>query len=92
MKKLIFLSLFAFVLVTSVTSKAQVSVNVNIGLQPDWGSVGYDRVDYYYLPDIETYYYVPKKQYIYLDGGRWVFRSALPGRWAVTTCIMATRW
>ena len=79
MKKLIFLSLFAFVVVTSVTSKAQVSVN--IGLQPDWGPVGYDRVDYYYLPDIETYYYVPKKQYIYLDGGRWVFRSALPGRW-----------
>src|SRR5437868_15466532 len=64
------------------SSQAQVSigVNINIGSQPVWGPVGYDHVDYYYLPDIDAYYYVPKQQYIYLDRGRWIFASALPMR------------
>lgn len=59
---------------------AQVQVNVNVGTQPEWGPTGYDRVDYYYLPDIETYYYVPRHQFIYLDGGRWIFAASLPAR------------
>jgi hypothetical protein len=65
-----------------VNAKGQVkvSVNVNIGSQPQWGPVGYDHVDYYYMPDIDVYYSVPRQQYIYLDGGRWVFRAALPAR------------
>ena len=61
-------------------SKAQVNVNINIGSQPVWGPVGYDHVDYYYLPDIDAYYYVPQRQYIYLNNGRWTFASALPMR------------
>lgn len=65
-------------------SDAQVSfsMNVNIGAQPVWGPVGYDHVDYYYLPDIESYYYVPRHQFVYLNGGNWVFASALPPRYA----------
>src|ERR1043165_6000466 len=58
--------------------QAQVRVTVNIGTQPEWGPTGYDRADYYYMPDIETYYYVPRHQFIYLDGGRWVFAYNLP--------------
>ena len=54
------------------------NLNVNIGSQPTWGPVGYDHVDYYYLPDIEAYYYVPRHQFIYMSGGRWVFSSSLP--------------
>jgi hypothetical protein len=46
---------------------AQVSLNVNIGSQPVWGPVGYDRVDYYYVPDIDAYYLCTKKA-IYLPG------------------------
>jgi hypothetical protein len=46
---------------------AQVRVNINIGSQPVWGPVGYDHVDYYYLPDIETYYYVPTRQFVYFN-------------------------
>ena len=63
-------------------AQAQVHVNVdiNIGSQPAWGPTGYDRVDYYYLPDIETYYSVPQHQFIYVDGGRWVFAASLPAR------------
>jgi len=68
----------------SFQSKAQVKigVNINIGSQPEWGPVGYDHVDYYYLPDIESYYYVPTHQYVYLSGGRWIFAASLPARYA----------
>ncbi len=63
------------------SSNAQVNINVNIGSQPQWGPVGYDRVDYYYLPDIESYYYVPTRQFVYLQSGRWIFASSLPSRY-----------
>src|SRR5688572_23240584 len=77
MKKLLLCVTILLAVCTSET-KAQVNVNVNIGSQPVWGPVGYDYVDYYYLPDIETYYYVPKRQFIYLSGGNWVFAYGLP--------------
>lgn len=54
------------------------AVKVNIVSQPLWGPVGYDYVDYYYLPDVDAYYYVPKRQYIYEQNGRWLYTSALP--------------
>ena len=61
-------------------TEAQIRFNVhfNIGSQPIWGPAGYDHVDYYYLPDIETYYYVPTHQFIYQSGGRWMFSYNLP--------------
>lgn len=59
-------------------AQVRVNVNVNIGSQPVWGPVGYDYVDYYYLPDIDAYYYVPSRQFIYLNGPRWVWASSLP--------------
>ena len=62
------------------SSKAQVSVSVNIGSQPMWGPAGYASVDYYYLPDIECYYYVPRRQFVYLSGPNWVFSYNLPSR------------
>jgi len=78
--------LFLFLLVAtgSVISKpatAQVSVNINIGSQPTWGPVGYDYVEYYYLPDIGAYYYVPTRQFIYLNGSNWVYANSLPSRY-----------
>lgn len=66
----------------SSQSYAQVSVNVNIGSQPVWGPVGYDYVEYYYLPDLDVYYDVPRRQYVYLDGPTWVYRRSLPPRYA----------
>lgn len=62
----------------SFAGRSQVSVNINIGVQPVWGPVGYNYVEYYYLPDIEVYYDVPHRQYIYLDHGRWMFSANLP--------------
>ena len=62
---------------------AQVSVNVNFNVeaQPEWGPAGYNQVNYYYMPDIETYYYVPRHQFVYLNSGHWVFTSTLPQRY-----------
>ena len=62
-------------------ARAQVSVGINIGLQPVWGPVGYDRADYYYFPDIDAYYDVPEHRYVYLEGGNWVFGAQLPPRY-----------
>lgn len=80
MKKMILCGAFLLTLVgwQQASAQVRVNVNVNIGSQPSWGPVGYDYVDYYYLPDIEAYYYVPKRQFIYLSGGNWIFAYGLP--------------
>lgn len=73
--KSIVIGLFFF---ASVSMHSQVSVNVNIGSPPAWGPVGYTEVEYYYLPDIEVYYDVPRTQYVYLNGGHWIRSKYLP--------------
>jgi hypothetical protein len=83
MKKMI---ICAAVLLSAATFKQasaqiRVHVNLNIGSQPVWGPVGYDYAEYYYMPDIETYYYVPSHQFIYLSNGRWIFSASLPPRY-----------
>lgn len=83
MKKLI---LTAVILVSCLAFKnanAQIhfSIGVNIGNQPDWGPVGYDRAAYYYIPDIDGYYDVNAHQYIYLENNVWVHRAYLPVRY-----------
>ncbi len=72
---MLFVSSFFF------ADKANAQINVNIGLQPAWGPTGYQYVDYYYLPDIETYYYVPSKQFIYLNNGKWIYSAGLPSQY-----------
>lgn len=81
MRKMIFIAIAMIGFIANSNVQAQVNVNVNIGAQPVWGPVGYDRVDYYYLPDIESYYYVPSRQFIYLSNGNWVFATSLPRRY-----------
>jgi hypothetical protein len=79
MKKIMLSMLLAVASLAIVnTSKAQVSVNINIGVQPEWGPAGYDYAEYYYMPDIEAYYYVPNRQFVYFSANRWVFSSGLP--------------
>ena len=79
MKKLLFGAVFVIgMMATSLPAKASVDVVVNISSQPLWGPVGYDYVEYYYLPDLEVYYYVPAHQWVYLNGGRWIFATSLP--------------
>ena len=84
MKKLVLITAILFAsIVSSQRALSQVSlgINVNIGSQPVWGPVGYDYVEYYYMPDIDVYYYVPRRQFIYLSGANWVFAASLPSRY-----------
>lgn len=81
MKRLFLLAVAMMTSFLSMPAKAQLNVNVNIGSQPLWGPTGYDHVDYYYLPDVESYYSVPKKQFVYLNGNDWVFANRLPARY-----------
>ncbi len=81
MKKRIFivaLVLGAFALGNAGAQR--VSLRVNINSQPAWGPEGYDHVQYYYMPDIDAYYNVPTRKYIYQQRGRWIFAASLPSR------------
>lgn len=69
------------VAITPAISQAQVSFSLNIGSQPLWGPTGYDYAGYYYMPDIDAYYNVGSQQFVYMDGGQWVYRTSLPPRY-----------
>lgn len=73
--------MLGFAAISAIPAKAQVSLSINIGAQPDWGPRGYNHVDYYYLPDVQSYYYVPTRQFIYMNGNRWVHANCLPSRY-----------
>ena len=78
MKKLILIfALFTSSLLCQTTF-AQITFRANITTQPIWGPVGYDHVEYYYMPDIDVYYSVPRHKYIYMEDGNWIARSYLP--------------
>lgn len=57
--------------------KAQVRLNVNIGLHPNWGPQGV-YAEYYYMPEYEVYYHVPSARFIFWGGRDWIFASSLP--------------
>jgi hypothetical protein len=82
MKRLLLAVLFGVASMSSISTKAQINISLNIGSQPAWGPTGYDHVDYYYLPDVDAYYYVPTQQYIYLVNGAWAWRNSLPARYS----------
>lgn len=62
-------------------AQVRVHVNFNLGPQPVWVPADYGYTQYYYMPDIDAYYWVPRHEFIYLEGGRWVFAASLPGRY-----------
>jgi len=79
MKRITFcLVLFASAAIFEKAS-AQPSLKLdNSQEQPKWAPAGNDNAEYYFLPDIDAYYYVPRKQFIYQSGGYWTFSSSLP--------------
>ena len=82
MKKIIICTVVFFSVIVFKQAEGQViNLNINIGSQPVWGPVGYDYVEYYYLPDIEVYYSVPRHQFVYLSGDNWMFSAYLPVRY-----------
>jgi hypothetical protein len=75
------LVLAAFLVSGTLSAQTSVANSSNIASQPLWGPTGYDQVKYYYLPDIETYYDVPRHEFYYYDLGRWIGSSQLPPRY-----------
>ena len=78
MKKTILVIIFLLSSFLLQMAAAQDRANVNIDVQPQWGPDGYDHAAYYYFPDIDIFYNVSKRQYIYLQNNRWVFTKYLP--------------
>lgn len=83
MKKIILSAaiLLSCLAVKNASAQVSFSLGVNIGSQPAWGPVGYQTANYYYMPDIDTYYDVPTHQYVYFDNNVWVHRAYLPVRY-----------
>jgi hypothetical protein len=66
------------ILLVSSTSNAQISISLNIGTAPSYHNSPNLVVDYYYLPDIQSYYDVRACQYVYLERGNWIRSRNLP--------------
>jgi hypothetical protein len=80
MKKLMLTAMvvIAFLFTTQKT-EAQVRLNVNLNVgRPSWGLPGNYSGDYYYLPEIDSYYDIPRHQFVYFDGRGWVYNQELP--------------
>ncbi len=41
----------------------------------------YQKGMYYFLPDIDVYYYAPAKEFVYLNNGEWFFSRSLPAKY-----------
>lgn len=83
MKKLFFLTALtiASFFIQSANAQLRINIRANIGSQPVWGPSGYDYASYYYLPDIDVFYNVSRRQYVYQQRGRWIFSASLPMRY-----------
>ncbi len=63
------------------TSHAEAQFRMNINLingRPGWGLPGNYQGDYYYLPEIDTYYDIQQRRFIYSNGSNWISDSQLP--------------
>ncbi len=73
--------IFSIAIQQQVKAQIKLSLGLNIGTQPAWGPEGYDHAEYYYMPDIDAYYNVPQRQFIYMEGNRWITAGSLPPRY-----------
>ena len=83
MKKILFCAAMLFGCTMYKPADAQLRINLgfNVGSQPEWGPVGYTHAEYYYMPDVDAYYDVPRHQYVYNENNVWVHAAALPPRY-----------
>ena len=70
------------ILFAASTSQAQVSINVNLGspvvVRPTWVPQNHVNVDFYYIPDIQSYYDVNASMYVYMNNGNWCRTRYVP--------------
>lgn len=79
LKNILAIALFLFL---SVQLQAQIKVDVNVGTPtiPTWGPAVTTQ-QYYFLPEIDTYYDIRNSQYVYLNNGNWIRSKNVPGRY-----------
>lgn len=65
-------------LINTTDAQVRVNLNVNIGQRPAWGLPGNYAGDFYYFPEIDVYYNIPQRNFVYLDRGHWVYVRELP--------------
>ena len=53
----------------------------NRSVQPTWGPVGYHYVSFYYLPELDIYYDVNQKLFVYSNGTKWEYAQSLPKKY-----------
>lgn len=79
MKKFIFIGLMLSLgIALSQPVQSQTRVSFNINLQPYWGPVGYNYVEYYFFPEFGIYYHVPSQEFVFFANGRWRFAPEPP--------------
>lgn len=75
MRKYFLLS--SLLLLMNASIEAQINVHVSL---PDWGPV-VTTEEYYYLPEIDSYYDIRRSQFIYINNGYWIRSRNLPSRY-----------
>ena len=67
----------AFLFANHTEAQFRISVHSNNNGQ-GWGSAGNYQSAYYYLPEIDTYYDIPQRRFIYFNGSNWISDTQLP--------------
>lgn len=77
--KLTLLTTLLFFALYTFDVHAQVNINVNVNTLPEWAPAEYiPETRYYYMPELEVYYDIPSKMYIYYHKNGWVRNKRLP--------------
>jgi hypothetical protein len=72
----------ALMLITACDTPLHISTNAYNYENPAWAPPYYSGARYYYLPDIEAYYDMSNRDFVYLDHGQWLFSPSLPSVYA----------
>jgi len=79
--KLTFILTTLFFIFVSNSTLAQVTININA--LPEWAPAEYiPESRYYYIPELDVYYDIPSKMYIYFHKNGWVRNKKLPKNYA----------
>ena len=76
---------FSFLLLFTISLQGLSQIQVGVTITPPGWAPAYEnvnRVQYYYLPDLEVYYDVWNHEFVYLEEGNWLFSPFLPPMYA----------
>jgi hypothetical protein len=85
LSRLLFITLLMSILTGCVTSLDSATNRSPVIVQyenPQWAPSYHSGVRYYYFPDLELYYDLSNRDYIFLNNGQWFFSRNLPPMYA----------